>query len=93
MMDFALSSVRLTASGVEMSGLGAPFLHGERQAESRDDGRAAGDDVAGFERFRKRCKQQRYVQSLPARNRLPGAYSSAIRHPDLRTRLSFEALK
>src|SRR6266403_154607 len=25
MMDFALSSVRLTASGVEMSGLGAPF--------------------------------------------------------------------
>src|SRR5712692_7952421 len=25
MMDFALSSVRLTAAGVEMSGLGAPF--------------------------------------------------------------------
>ena len=78
MIDLALRSVRLTASGVEMSGFGAPFLTAIARRILAMTVALFGIDVAGLERFGKRREQERDIQRLAARDRLARADAGAV---------------
>ena len=90
MIDLALSSVRLTASGVEMSGFGAPFLTAIARRILAITVALLGTMLPVLQRFGKRREEERNILRLAGRDVLARADAGAVGDFHLDAALRFE---